>query len=114
MAKYRLLRAHFLPGDKWLPGDLESDTPGLERGTVVGDGTEHPIRWPTLEMEPLDDEARAMIDKERARIEANDGAMDPVEALPLDSYERQYVPGSNARRTPPKPDGATVVSSAKR
>lgn len=109
MAKFRLLVAHYLPDDKWLPGDKENEHLGDEQGTIVGDGTPHRVVWPTLDMEPLDDEAREMIEKERARLEANAGSMNPVEDLPLDSYEEEYIPGSNARRRPPKPDGASVA-----
>jgi hypothetical protein len=105
MAKFRLLRAHFIPGDKWLPGDLENEPLGTQ-GVVVGDGTPHPIRWPTLDMEPLDDEAREMLERERERIEADLGAVDPINQLPLDNYDNEYIPGSLGRRGPPRPDGA--------
>jgi hypothetical protein len=109
MAKSRLLRAHYLPDDKLLPGDMENEYLGDEKGVIVGDGTPHRVVWPTLDMEPLDDEAREMIEKERARLEANDGSMNPVEQLPLDSYEKEYIPGSNTRRKAPRPDGAPVA-----
>ncbi len=53
---------HYLPEDKLLPGDLENEQfLGPERGTVVGDGTPYPIKWPTLEMVALDEEAEAML-----------------------------------------------------
>ena len=109
MAKFRLLRAHYLPGDKWLPGDMENEYLGDERGTVVGDGTQHNVRWPTLEMEPLDDEAREMLARERERLEMDAGTMTPVDDLPLDTYEAMYVPGSNTRRKAMLPDGSPVV-----
>jgi hypothetical protein len=109
MAKFRLLRAHYLPGDKWLPGDAENEYLGDERGTVVGDGTPHNVRWPTLEMEPLDEEAREMLERERERLEMDAGIMNPVENLPMNSYETMYVPGSNVRRRAPLPDGAPIA-----
>jgi hypothetical protein len=51
MARYRLKSAHYLAGDKWLPGDAENQHLGDERGTIVGDGTDHEVKWPTLEMD---------------------------------------------------------------
>ena len=107
MAKFRLLRAHYLPGDKYLLGDLETEHLGEEKGTVVGDGTQHEILWPTLDMEPLDDEARELLEKERRRLELDTGMMEPVEQLPLNAYEKDYVPGSNQRRRPALQHGAS-------
>lgn len=109
MAQYRLLTAHYIDGDKWLPGDKENEYMGDERGTIVGDGTEHKVRWPTLEMAPLDDEAREAIAREEARIAANQASMTPVEdlALRMDDYETRYVPGfPKAKRGESIPDGA--------
>lgn len=108
MAKFRLLTAHYLPDDKYLLGDKETEHLGDEKGTVVGDGTPHRIDWPTLDMEPLDDEARELIDKEKKRLELDAGEMNPVENLPLNDYEKNYIPGSNQRRAPMRPHGASV------
>ncbi len=108
MAKYRLKSAHYITGDKLLLGDTEFSHLGDERGTVVGDGTEHVIKWPTMEMEPLDDEARSMIEREQKRLESNAATMNPIESLPMDSLEQEYIPGFNTRRRPAKPDGASV------
>jgi hypothetical protein len=109
MAKFRLLRAHYMPGDKWLPGDMENEHLGDEKGTVVGDGTPHLVRWPTLEMAPLDEEAAALLDRERERLEMDAGTMTPVEQLPMNSYETMYTPGSNMRRGAVRPDGSTIA-----
>lgn len=106
MAKFRLLRAHYLPDDKYLLGDLETEDKGEEKGTVVGDGTPHRIDWPTLDMEPLDDEAREMLARERERLEIDAGTMNPVDELPMGAYEKDYIPGSNIRRRPMREHGA--------
>lgn len=108
MAKFRLLRAHYLPDDKYLLGDLETEHLGEEKGTIVGDGTPHRIDWPTLDMEPLDDEARELLEQERKRLEMDAGMMNPVDNLPMNDYEQDYIPGTNARRRPMKPHGASV------
>jgi hypothetical protein len=114
MAKYRLRTAHYLPEDKLLPGDLENEQfHGPERGTIVGDGTPYPIKWPTLEMVALDDEAEAMLEKERERITANNASMNPIEELSLDAYETEYVPGFNTRRKEAAADGAPVKRTVK-
>jgi hypothetical protein len=107
MARYRLLSAHYLAGDEHLLGDAETDE---GKGTIVGDGTGHIVQWPTLEMEPLDDEAREMIEKERERLRINDAAMNPIEQIPLtmDQYEKNYVPGLNVRRSEPLKHGAPL------
>jgi hypothetical protein len=120
MAKYRLLMSHYLEtGDGTqsvlLPGDKENETvTGPEGGTVVGDGTLYKVHWPTLYMEPLDDEARDLIRREEKRIADNRGALDPVEALPIsdsDKYEDLYIPGFEGRqRKPALPHGASVVT----
>lgn len=112
MAKYRLKRAHYLEGDFLLMGDMENEHLGDEKGTIVGDGTGYPVKWPTLDMEPLDDEAREMIEKEKRRIEMDSGTMTPIEdGTPLNEYEKDYVPGTNNRRRPPREDGASVSRS---
>lgn len=113
MAKFRLLTAHYLPGDKWLPGDAENEQfRGPESGTIVGDGTPHPIKWPTLEMVALDEEAEGMLEKERERLVANAGSQRPVEELSMDMYEQQYVPGSNMRRGEMLADGSPLPKRA--
>lgn len=101
--KFRLKSAHYFPGDKWLPGDVEMADRGENAGTIVGDGTPYGVgpgtgMSPTIEMEPLDDEAREALEAEQARIGA--ATLDPVEQLPLtmDSHEQRYVPGFNVRR----------------
>ena len=98
--KFRLKSAHYLPGDKWLPGDLENQQYGEERGTIVGDGTDHPIVSPTIEMVPLDEEAEKALAKEELRLSVNQTSMTPLDKLPLnmDTYEERYIPGYNARR----------------
>lgn len=89
MAQYKLKSPHYIIGDKWLDTD-----------TVVGDGTEHVIVSPTIEMEPLDDEAREMIAREEQRLADNQASMNPVEELPMqmDTFEERYVPGFNVPR----------------
>ena len=118
MAKYRLRVPHELEEETrdgiqrvWLPGDTTNESQGEERGTVVGDGTKYKVKWPTLEMIPLDDEAREMIAREENRLMENHGVMNPVDALPIDrdAYEDRYIPGMDGvRRVPPLPDGATI------
>lgn len=114
MAKYRLRIDHELEttdGQRlWLPGDMTNEPLGKE-GTIVGDGTPYKVRWPTLEMIPLDAEAEAGIAKEEERLQVNQGTMNPIEALPIgpDDYETRYIPGMEGRhRQPPKPDGAPI------
>ncbi len=110
MAQFRLLRAHYLPDDKYLLGDMENEHigDGIAKGTIVGDGTPHRIDWPTLDMEPLDDEAREMIEQERKRLEVDSGTMRPVDDLPMNEYEQNYIPGSNIRRRPARPHGSPI------
>ena len=113
--KFRLKSAHYFDGDIYLPGDTEMATvpnprnPDGPNGTIVGDGTPYKVKWPTLEMEPLDEEATEWLKKEEARLIANSASMNPVEDLAMDSYEQNYVPGFNTRRRPALPDGAPVV-----
>lgn len=110
-AKYRLLTAHYIAGDKWLPGDFENQNLGEEKGTIVGAGTDHLIEWPTLEMIPLNEAAEAMLEKERQRLERNAGSMNPVDMLPngvADPYDSNYVAGTGARRRPAPPAGAPI------
>lgn len=107
--KFRLLSAHYFDGDKYLEGDKENEnTKGENMGTVVGDGTPYPVRWPTLEMLPLDPEAEALLEKERERLRLNQASMNPIEELSMDAYEAEYVPAFNTRRREPLPDGAPV------
>jgi len=118
MATFRLLRAHYLPDDKYLLGDLETEDRGEQKGTIVGDGTPHRIDWPTLDMEPLDDEARELLERERERLQIDAGTMNPVDNLPMtmtptmDQYEKDYIPGSNQRRRPMRPHGAPMKVQA--
>jgi hypothetical protein len=113
MAKFRLLSAHYLDvnAGTWLPGDKEEFDAGKgdERGTIVGDGTEYPIKWPTLDMVALDEEAEMLLERERQRLITNDGSRDPVEELAMDGFEQNYIPGSNKRRKPALPDGSPVA-----
>jgi hypothetical protein len=106
--KFRLKSAHYLDGDVYLPGDAEMGWKGDEAGTIIGDGTPYKVKWPTLEMEPLDEEAEKFLEKERHRLTTNEASMNPVEELSMDSYEREYVPAFNTRRRPALPDGAPV------
>jgi hypothetical protein len=117
MAKYRLLIAHELETQDGtqrclVPGDRDNDA-GEGSGTVVGDGTPYRVRWPTIDMEPLDDEARMMIEKERERLARNAAISNPAEEAPgADQYEQNYIPGSpGRRRKPPAPDGAPADQS---
>lgn len=118
-ARYRLKSAHYIDGDKYLLGDVEAKDvderfPPEEgqtrtnRGTVVGAGTKHVIRWPTLEMEPLNAEAEHMLELERKRLEVNTASMNPVDDLPLamDQHEKRYIPGFPDHRREIVPDGA--------
>lgn len=115
MAKYRLRVAHEMETNDgqrlWLPGDVTNEPLGEERGTIVGDGTPYKVRWPTLEMIPLDAEAEAAIKREEERLRLNQGTMNPIEDLPIsaDDYESRYIPGMEGRqRREPRPDGAPV------
>jgi hypothetical protein len=111
--KLRLKSAHYFPDDKYLYGDKEREG----EGTLVGDGTPYPVvafskakpgeMCPTLEMEPLDDEAREALEEEHERLAATQASMLPLEQLArtigqvqnMDMYEQQYVPGQgNVKR----------------
>lgn len=118
-ARYRLRSAHYIDGDKYLLGDVdvrdvderfppEEGQTRTERGTVVGADTDHVIRWPTLEMEPLNAEAEHMLGLERKRLETNTATMNPVDDLPLgmDEHEKRYIPGFPGQRREMVPDGA--------
>jgi hypothetical protein len=80
VAKYKLLTQHYSEEDKLLEPD-----------TLVGDGTPHLwTRRPTAEMEPLDDEGRALIDKERVRAQEMGitwGRIAPIDDLPMTGEE---------------------------
>ena len=102
MAKFRLLAAHQLrnselKADVLVLGDRETEHLGDARGTLVGDGTPYPVIHATLEMEPLDDEAEAMLTVERERLGRN--SMNPIDQLPVqmvggrDDYDDRYLPG---------------------
>jgi hypothetical protein len=106
--KFRLKSAHYLENDIYLPGDTEMSSFGDEKGTVVGDGTPYPIVWPTLEMEPLDEEAEAFLEKEKERLRMNDASTTPIDDLPMDKYEENYIPAFNRPRRPPLPAGSPV------
>lgn len=83
MARYRLTTNHFTEEDK-----LIEATP--EKPVEVGTGTQ--IRWtrpPTLEMEPLDAEAKAAIEAERERTQGR--SMDPLDDLPMTLDPRQQI-----------------------
>jgi hypothetical protein len=118
-ARYRLRSAHYIDGDKWLPGDVdvkdvderfppEEGQTRSDRGTVVGAGTDHVIRWPTLEMVPLNAEAEHMLELERKRLDTNTASMNPVDDLPMemDQHEKRYIPGFPGHRREIVPDGA--------
>lgn len=109
-AKFRLRSAHFLPNDIWLPGDNENIAKGDEMGSLVGAGTPYQINWPTLEMEPLNEEAKQWLELERQRLTMNDASMNPIDDLPVDDYEANYIPGLNLRRKAPAPDGTPIRS----
>ncbi len=116
--KFRLLRAHqlgyTLPGGEVTHavclGEMEVENlPENNRpSTIVGDGTPWVVRWPTLDMEALDEEAEEALEKERNRLLVNDGAMNPIEALSVDPYDKQYIAGSGRQRRVPPADGAPV------
>lgn len=102
--RFRLLSAHYLPGDLWVPGDKESESEkGPEQGTIIGDDTQYKLDWatytPTLEMVPLDDEAEAALEKEVLRLQENSrikqAVIVPIDQLPMfmDEYEKRYIPG---------------------
>ena len=102
--KFRLKSAHFIEGDKWLPGDKENEHLGDDKGTIVGDGTPHQIKSPTLEMVPLDEEAEKALDAEMERLARNSASMNPVDQLPVrgDDYDERYVPGFPGTKRPSK------------
>ena len=115
MAKFRLKTAHQLRNselktDVWLAGDKEHEHLGDEKGTLVGDGTLYPVVSATLEMVPLDPDAEIMIEREHARLARSQGAMNPIDQLPVtlrellgqgnDDYEERYVPGFPGTQRP--------------
>lgn len=104
MAKFRLKTAHVLrhnvaESEVMLMGDKELEEQGLgeEKGAIVGDGTPYPVTSATIDMEPLDDEAREMIAAEEERLTQNQASMQPMELLartmgqPVDDFERRYL-----------------------
>jgi hypothetical protein len=123
MARYRLKVAHALDttdgNNVWLAGDVEApptarpnEEPVYENGTIVGDGTRYVVKWPTLEMEPLDAEAEAMVEKERERLTMNDASASPIDDLLVDDHEERYIPGLNKPRRQARPDGAPARDPA--
>ena len=84
MAKYKLLAQHFSEEDKL-----------LEPGTEVGDGTEH--KWsrpPTVEMEPLDEDGKQRLERERTRV---GDRSDPLDGLPATMGEAEPPPRRRQR-----------------
>ena len=87
MARYRLLRAQYLPGDSMLHGDFRERvsrqagrrSSATERRTEIA-VAEH-RRWSPRRRGPRDDRKGA----HAARTDA--GVIEPVDALPLDSYD---------------------------
>jgi len=114
MAKFRLKTAHVMRHTQYetevvLNGDKENADAGLgeEKGTLVGDGTPYKVISATIEMEPLDDEAKAMIAAEERRLENTGGSMNPLELLARqvspashDDYEQRAIPGFPGRARP--------------
>lgn len=114
--KFRLRSAHYWPGDLYLVGDKEKG--GGEDGTIVGDGTPYkivpfskrsltePCMTPTMEMEPLDEEAEEALLEEQERLNASAASMVPIEQLARqmeslkvnDEHETKYVPGFDKAR----------------
>jgi hypothetical protein len=110
--KFRLLAAHYWPEDKYLEGEKEAG----DAATIVGDGTQYPIyalskapkgtMTPTLQMEPLDDEAREALEEEQERLDRTAASIDPIEQLArtvevvqhMDGYERRNTPGFEGAR----------------
>lgn len=105
MAKFRLKTAHVMrhsmfESEVLLTGDKEAEDAGrTEGGALVGDGTPYKVESATLFMEPLDDEARAMIEVEEQRLAATGASMNPLELLsrqlsiPQDDFEKRFIPG---------------------
>lgn len=113
MAKFRLKIAHVMRHTQFetevlLNGDKENAEQGLgdEKGTLVGDGTPYKVDKATLEMEPLDDEAKTMIAAEVKRLEDMGGSMNPLEQLAkvmniaTDDYEKRFLPGFDGMPRP--------------
>ena len=111
--KFRLLSAHYFPDDMYLYGDKERQG----EGTLVGDGTPYKVvalskakpgeMTPTLNMEPLDDEAREALEEETERLNSSQASMLPIEQLArtiglmqtMDMHEATYIPGTaNVKR----------------
>lgn len=115
--KFRLLSAHYLPGDLYVYGDKEAESEkGLEGGSIVDNGTviSHDGKRfsvdmkefkPTLEMVALDEEAQEALDEEYERLQKNQNtesgvAIVPIDQLPqfVENYEARYTPGGFTRR----------------
>jgi hypothetical protein len=116
MARFRLKTAHVMMHTSYstevvLEGDKEAIDAGKgeEKGTIVGDGTPYKVVSATLEMEPLDDEARVMIDEEIDRLSKLQGSMQPLELLakqfgaPVDDFEKRFLPGFPGTPRPQAP-----------
>lgn len=105
--KFRLKSAHYI-NDVWLPGDKENEHigDGVEKGTIVGDGTAYSVTSPTIEMVALDEEGEEALEREVERLQRNQSSMNPMEqlartmgqALGGDTFEERYVPGFNVKR----------------
>lgn len=106
MARFRLKTRHVLRHQQYesevvLDGDKEAADAGMgeEKGMIVGDGTPYKVHSATLEMEPLDDEAKRMVAAEAKRLEDAGTTMNPIEQLakaisvPNDDFEKRFLPG---------------------
>jgi hypothetical protein len=101
MPRYRLTTPHFSEEDKLIEA---SD----EKPVEVGDGTM--FKWtrpPTPEMQGLDEESRALVEREKVRC--GEGGMDPLSQLKMTGGEAgdivaRSVPIMNHPNERPTPD----------
>lgn len=115
--KFRLLSAHYLPGDLYLYGDKEAEAEkGLEGGSIIDNGSvvSHDGKrfsidmkefHPTLEMVALDEEAEEALTEEYERLQKNQNvesgvAIVPIDQLPkfVENYEARFTPGGFVRK----------------
>lgn len=129
--KFRLLSAHYLPGDLYAYGDKEAEAEkGQQGGSIIDngsvithDGKRFPLDMkefkPTLEMVALDVEAEEALAEEYDRLQRNQNvesgvAIVPIDQLPrfVENYEARYTPGGFTKRKAAIAFAAMLAASA--